>query len=96
MVLGKTAQAERYLDLLLEDKSLHYAPGNLAAAAVQKSLIRLQQNDAAGAATWAEKAAEYCGSKCAIIGVIDNARANVALRANDADKAVSLERTSGR
>lgn len=88
LVMGKTDLAERYLDRLLEDKSLHYGPGHLASAAVQKSLIRLQQDDAAGAANWAEKAAEYCGSKCAINGVIDNARANVALRVNDADKAV--------
>ena len=88
LVMGKTDLAERYLDRLLEDKSLHYAPVHLASAAVQKSLIRSQQDDAAGAANWAEKAAEYCASKCAINGVIDNARANVALRANDADKAV--------
>ena len=88
MALGKPVQAERYLDRLLEDKSLHYASGHLATAAVQKSLIRLQLDDRPGAATWVEKAAGYCGPKCAITGVIDNARANVALRANNADKAV--------
>lgn len=87
-VLGKTALAQRYLDSLLEDKALHFAPAQLAAAAVQKSLLRLQENDAAGAATWVEKAAGYCVSDCTLSGVIDNARASIALRANDADMAL--------
>jgi tetratricopeptide (TPR) repeat protein len=88
LVLGKTALAQRYLDSLLEDKALHFAPAQLAAAAVQKSLLRLQENDAAGAATWVDKATAYCVSDCTLSGVIDNARASIALRANDADKAL--------
>lgn len=87
-VLGKTALAQRYLDSLLEDKALHFAPAQLAAAAVQKSFLSLQVNDVAGATTWADKAAEYCTADCALSGVIDNARAGIALRANDADKAL--------
>jgi len=90
LVLGKTALALRYLDSLLEDKALHFAPSQLAAAAVQKSLLRLQENDTAGATDWADKAAAYCVSDCALSGVIDNARAGIALRANDADKALQL------
>ncbi len=88
LVLGKREQAGRYLDSLLEDKALHYAPAQLAAAAVQQSLLHLQQDDAAGAQTWVDKAAAYCASDCSLQGVIDNARASIVLRANDADKAL--------
>jgi tetratricopeptide (TPR) repeat protein len=85
-VQGKTELAERYLNSLLEDKALHYATAQLAAAAVQKSLLRLQDNDVPGAAKWVDKAAEFCVSDCPLSGVIDNARASIALRTNDADK----------
>jgi tetratricopeptide (TPR) repeat protein len=85
-VLGRDDVAQQYLDRLLEDKALHYAPAQLAAAAAQRSLLGLKQGDDAGAAAWADKAAAYCGSDCPLVGVIDNARANIALRANDADK----------
>jgi tetratricopeptide (TPR) repeat protein len=96
MVLGKTELAQRYLDSLLEDKALHFAPAQFAAAAVQKSLLRLQENDAAGATIWVDKAAAYCVADCTLSGVIDNARASIALRTNDADKALSWsERAAG-
>jgi tetratricopeptide (TPR) repeat protein len=87
-VLGDTALAQRYLDSLLQDKALQYPPAHLAAAAVQKSLLRLQENDPDGAATWVEKAAAWCISECTLTGVIDNARASIALHANDADKSL--------
>jgi len=87
-VMGKPVLAERYLDSLLEDKALHYQTAQMAAAAVQKSLLRLQEDDAAGAAKWVGQAAEYCVAECTLSGVIDNARANIALRAEDADKAL--------
>lgn len=89
-VLGKPALAQRYLDALLEDKSLNYPPVHLAAAAVQKSLLRLQENDVAGATAWADKAAAWCVADCNLSGVIDNARASIALRENDADQALHL------
>jgi tetratricopeptide (TPR) repeat protein len=88
LALGKTALAQRLLDQLLEDKALQYAPARLADAAVQKSLLRLQENDAAGAAVWADKAAAWCEPDCKLSGVIDNVRAGIALRENDADKAL--------
>jgi tetratricopeptide (TPR) repeat protein len=87
-VLGKTELARRYLDALLEDKALHYQPGHLAVAAVQKSLLLLRGNDVAGAVNWADKAVTYCTPDCGLSGVIGNARASIALRANDADKAL--------
>lgn len=89
-VLGKTALTQRLLDHLLEDKALRYAPAHLAEASVQKALLRLQENDTAGATLWADKAAAFCESDCRIAGVIDNVRAGIALRANDADKALQL------
>ncbi|HLP99382.1 MAG TPA: hypothetical protein VK149_13165 [Sideroxyarcus sp.] len=85
-MLGKPVLAQRYLDLLLNDKALTYAKPHLAAAAVQKSLLRLQENDMVGATAWVEKAAGYCVSDCKITGVIDNVRASIALHASDADK----------
>jgi tetratricopeptide (TPR) repeat protein len=89
-VLGKTALAQRLLDRLLEDKALQYAPARLAEAAAQKSLWRLQENDTAGATLWVDKAAGWCESDCRLSGVIDNVRAGIALRENDAGKAMQL------
>lgn len=89
-VLGKTELAQRLLDRLLEDKALHYAPGHLAEAAVQKALLRLHESDTAGAAQWADQAVAYCAADCSLSGVIDNVRAGIALREKDADKAMQL------
>jgi tetratricopeptide (TPR) repeat protein len=86
--LGNTAVAQRYLDSLLQDKALQYSPTHLAAAAVQKSLLRLQEDDVVGAAIWVDKAAVNCTADCKLTGVIDNARASIALRASDVDKAL--------
>ena len=87
-ILGNSALAQRLLDRLLEDKALQYVPARLAEAATQKSLWRLQENDTAGAAEWADKAAGWCGPDCRISGAIDNVRAGIALRNNDADGAL--------
>ncbi|MBI5891438.1 MAG: hypothetical protein HZB47_12320 [Nitrosomonadales bacterium] len=87
-VLGNSALSQRFLDSLLEDKSLQYAPQHLAAAAVQKSLLRLQDGDVAGATIWADKAAAWCTTDCLLAGVIDNARASIALHEKDAEQAL--------
>lgn len=42
----------------------------------------------AGAMVWVDKSAGYCGPNCTLVGVIDNARASIALRASDADRAL--------
>jgi tetratricopeptide (TPR) repeat protein len=89
-VLGKPELAQRLLDRLLEDKALHHAPGHLAEASAQKALLRLQADDIPGASLWADRAARYCESDCRISGVIDNVRAGIALRSNDAEKALQL------
>lgn len=89
-VLGEPALAQKLLDRLLEDKSLHYAPAFLAEAAAQKALLRLQDGDVSGAAQWADRATAYCAGDCRISGVIDNLRVGIALRLNDTDKALQL------
>ncbi len=85
-MLGNSAQAQRYLDTLLEDRALNYPPAHLAAAAVQKALLRLQAGDGVAASHWVEQAAAWCAADCGLAGVVDNARASIALHANDADK----------
>lgn len=89
-ILGNTDLAQRLLERLLEDKALNYAPAHLAEAAVQKALLLLQQNDIEGASLSANKAAAYCSKDCRISGVIDNVRAGIALRKNEADSALQL------
>lgn len=86
--LGDAALAQRYLDSLLEDKALHFAPVHLASAALQRSLLRLRAGDVTGAEVWADKAAAWCVAGCALGGVIANARASAALQAQDAAKAL--------
>lgn len=87
-LLGHAEVADAYLDKLLQDQVLEYETSYLAMAATQKSLLILQRNDVAGAKGWLEKAAAWCGSKCAVSGVIDNARAGIALREQDAGQAL--------
>lgn len=87
-VLGKNVQAEQLLDHLLNDTVSQYAPVHLAEAAVQKALMRLQDKDAAGAAIWADKAADWCEPGCKLLGVIANVRAGIALRVNDGEQAL--------
>lgn len=88
LVLGDAALAQRYLDSLLEDKALHFAPAHLASAAVQRAMLRLRAGDVAGAEAWADKASAWCAAGCALGGVIANARASAALQAQDAGKAL--------
>lgn len=87
-MLGRYEVANAYLDKLLQDGALEYEPSYMAAAATQKSLLILQQGDVKGAQLWLEKAVAFCGGKCAIANVIDNARAAIALREKDTDRAL--------
>ena len=87
-VLGKNALAQRYLDQLLDDKALRYATVHLAEAAVRKSLLLLEGNDIAGSVALLGQAADWCASGCTFNGAIDNVRAGIALRENDAEKAL--------
>lgn len=88
-VSGQLAEAHGYLDLLLGGAgTLEFKPAHLAAAAVQKGLLRLNENHAGEVAGWADKAANYCTADCPLQGSIFNLRANVALQQNDADAAL--------
>ena len=86
--LGKPELAQQYLDRLLHEKALHFPRAQLAAAAVQFGLLRLQAGDVAAAKTWADQASEYCVSDCRLSGVIANLRANIAIQSNDAEQAL--------
>ncbi len=85
--LGKSDVAQLYLDRLLHDRALTYPVEQMSAAAAQYGLLRLQAGDIAAANTWAEQAVAYCGSQCNQGGVIANLRANIAVQANDAERA---------
>lgn len=87
-VMGQPAESHQYLDLLLGEKALEYKPSHLAAAAVQKALLRLNENKVGEASVWAEKAGGHCVGDCPLNGVISNVRASIALHNNDADAAM--------
>lgn len=86
-VMGKMDMAQRYLDRLLQDAALQYPVSHKASAALQYGSLRLRSGDGAGAAAWADKAAEYCVSDCALAGSIANLKANIAIHANDVEHA---------
>lgn len=86
--MGQPDESHRHLDRLLDEKALQYNPAHLAAAAVQKALLRLDENQAGEANAWAEKASAHCAGDCKLEGVISNVRASIALHNNDADAAM--------
>ncbi len=81
-----TAQA--YLDTLLKDEALQYPAQYLAAAATQKALLLLQSGDVANVRSWLDRAEKWCESACELGSAIDNARAALALREKDVDRAL--------
>lgn len=81
------SEAHRFVDELLQDSVLHFSEQYMAAAAAQKSVLLLSQNELEEAAHWIDKAASFCG-KCSLQGSILNLRSSVALRQNDAAAAV--------
>jgi tetratricopeptide (TPR) repeat protein len=88
LMLGRRDAANFYLDKLLQDSALEYGKTYMAAAAAQKSLLLLQQGDASGARLWLEKASAWCVAECTLVAAIDNARAAIALREKDVEKAL--------
>ncbi len=88
LMLGRQEAANAYLDTLLQDSALEYGKPFMAAAATQKSLLLIKQGDASGARLWLEKASAWCVAECTLVSVIDGARAAIALREKDAEKAL--------
>lgn len=76
-------EAHRAVDRILQDKVLHFPDEYLAAAAAQKSLLLLSQNDLVDAARWVDKAMSWC-AQCRVRGTVLNVQSNIALRRNDA------------
>ena len=83
-ILGRTARAHAYLDALLQDDALQYAPVYLATAATEKAALYLQANDLAAAESWLGKAEASCGDDCPLRGVIANIRSAIVLGNGDA------------
>ena len=83
-VLWRTARAHAYLDALLQDDALQYAPVHLATAATEKAALYLQANDLASAESWLGKAEASCEDDCPLRGVIANLHSALALGAGDA------------
>lgn len=81
--LENFSEAHRYVDSLLLENVLRFSDDYLAAAATQKSVLSLSQNDLAEATRWIDKAVDLCG-KCSLRGVMFNVRSSIALRRNDA------------
>jgi len=87
-VSGNPARAGQLLDGLLNDTALQYPPVYLARVALQKSILLLEQDEAAQATVWVDKAAAFCGNGCADYGVLANVRAMIALHRADAARAM--------
>lgn len=85
---GRYAEAQGWLQQLLEDKALTYPAPHRAAAAVQSGLLRLRAGDLAGARQRATEAEAHCGKDCPHGGAIANLRANIALQAGEGEEAV--------
>lgn len=90
VALGKAAEAQQYLDQLLQDKALQYPTSYLANAALQYGFLRLSVGDVSSANAWADRATEYCVADCKLTGVIANLRANIAIQSGDAERAIDL------
>lgn len=84
--LAQRELVQRDLDALLNEKALHFRPEHLAAAALQKAAMQLQDGDVGGAGYWLEQSAGHCTSDCKLKGAINNLRANIALLEKDAGK----------
>lgn len=102
-ILGRTARAHSYLDALLRDDAMDYAPLYLATAATEKATLYLQENDWAVAETWLGKAEASCADDCPLRGVIANIRSAIKLGAGDAvsslawgQRAAAANRTTSR
>lgn len=82
--LGDLAGSQREADSLLQERVLQFAPAHLAAAAIQKSLLLLQQGQADAAQEWIDRARDYCADRCDARGVMLNVRTGIALARGDA------------
>lgn len=87
-VLGRDAEAGRYLDRVLQERALKFAPQYMASAAAEKAVLKLREGNAADAAHWVEQAQRYCGSACDVAGNLANLRANIALNSGQPERAV--------
>jgi tetratricopeptide (TPR) repeat protein len=78
---GKYAEARATLAPLLERATLRHAPAQRAQAALRRAVLDLEERRYAGAAEWAARAADWCGTPCALAGPIRNVQGQLALAA---------------
>ena len=78
---GRTEEARASLAPLLERATLDHAPAHRAQAALRRAVLDLDERRHAGAAEWAARAAEWCGTPCALAAPIRNVQGQLALAA---------------
>jgi len=78
---GKYEEARASLAPLLERATITHPPERRAQAALRRAVIDLDERRMTDAAEWAERAAAWCGSPCALAAAIQNVKGQVALEA---------------
>jgi tetratricopeptide (TPR) repeat protein len=76
---GKHEEARASLAPLLERATIEPAPERRAQAALRRALLDLDERRYAPAAEWAGRAAQWCGSPCALAAAIRNVQGQLAL-----------------
>ncbi len=89
---GKYEEARASLAPLLERATITHPPERRAQAALRRAVIDLDERRMTGAAEWAERAAAWCGSPCALAAAIQNVKGQVALEAGRHGEALEAAR----
>lgn len=88
--LGKPAEARASLAPVLDQSTLSFPPARLAQAALRRSILDLDERRYASATEWVDQAAASCGQQgCALLGAINNVKAQLALEAGHSDTAAA-------
>lgn len=78
---GKYEEARASLAPLLERATLEFPPERRAQAALRRAVLDLDERRHAPASEWAARAADWCGSPCALAAAIRNVQGQLALEA---------------
>lgn len=87
---GKTGEAQRQLDFLLEQGAKPISDAQRARAAAAKALLQLKQGQTADAGRWAGQARRDCHETCPDAAPILNIQSRIALDRGDVANAQSL------
>jgi tetratricopeptide (TPR) repeat protein len=86
---GKYEEARASLAPLLERATLRHAPERRAQAALRRAVLDLDERRYAGAAEWAARATDWCGTPCALAAPIRNVQGQLALAAGRHEEAAA-------